>query len=257
MRIPGLPLLDTPLDIAWRDGQLALAAGPSPEAVAAASIAALPDAFAALLGAHRGRRVHLRVGDEHVRLFHHERPRGARSPAELEAALRLRMQSLHGDAGDDWTLRWTAAPWARADTVCAMPGALLAAVRAGCRAARVTCTRLRADWVACAAGAPRRGRLWVLNAGAGTLTLGLLADGRVLGVRRLPPPGRHDDLAEVMARAQPLFGATPDDALAPIWLHGGALPVPRGAAAARVRREGDGDAVAAARWQPLGSRGPR
>ncbi len=240
MKLPGLPFLDAPLALSWRDGQLALAsrAGASPDAQATASLDTLPQALATLLRAHRGRRVHLRVGDEHARLFHQDRPRGARSPGELEAALRLRMQTLYGDTGDAWTLRWTGAPWARADTLCALPTALLEAVRAGCRASRVHCTSLRADWIACAASVPRHGRQWVLNAGSSTLTLGLLADGRVAGVRRLPPPGRHDDLAEVMARAQPLFGATPDDALAPIWLFGAALPVPRGAASARVRRPG-------------------
>jgi len=249
MNLPGLPFLAAPLGLAWRDGQLTLAVDGAGECVPAPAIAALPEAMATLLARHRGRRVHLRVGDEHVRLFQHERPRGARSPGELEAALRLRMQSLYGDAGQAWTLRWTAAPWARSDTVCALPAALLQAVRAGCQASRTHCTRLRADWIASAADAPRRGRLWVLNAGAGTLTLGLLADGRVLGVRRLPPPGRHDDLADVMARAQPLFGATPEDALAPIWLSGAALPVPRGAASARVRRADDGAAPKATRWQ--------
>lgn len=249
MKIPGLPFLDTPLALAWRDGQLALAprAGAAPEIAATASIDALPGALATLLAPHRGRRVHLRVGDEHVRLFHHPRPRGARTAGELEAALRLRMQSLYGDAGAGWAVRWTGAPRAGADTFCALPQSLLEAVHAGCRTARVTCTRLRADWVACAAGVPRRGRLWVLNAGAGTLTLGLLAQGRVVGVRRLSPPGRGDDLADVMARAQPLFDATPDDALAPIWLFGAALPVPRGAAAARVRREDERGAPS--RWQ--------
>ncbi len=245
MTLPGLPFLAAPLALAWRDGQLTLAnlAVASLEAQSASSLDTLPEALATLLRAHRGRRVHLRVGDEHARLFHHDRPRGARSPGELEAALRLRMQTLYGDAGDGWTLRWTGAPWSRADTLCALPTALLEAVREGCDAARVHCTSIRADWIACAASVPRRGRQWVLNAGASTLTLGLLADGRVIGVRRLPPPGRHDDLAEVMARAQPLFGATPEDALAPIWLFGAALPVPRGAASARVRREVDGAAA--------------
>ncbi len=237
-----LAFLRAPLLLAWRDGHLALDADAAkfdslPRTVSAPTLDALPDAVAGLLAPHRGRRVWLRVGDEHARLLHLPRPRGARSPAEIEAALRQRAAQLHGDAGGGagWAWRWTAAPGARADTACALPVALVAALRAACRKAGVHGTSLQSDWIASAAQSPRRGRLWVLNAGARTLTLGLLDRGHCEGVRRLAPPGPEDDLADVMARAQPLFAARPEDALAPVWLFGAPLTVPLGAAAARVR----------------------
>ena len=240
MRATPLAFLRAPLTLAWRDGHLALDADPAafdalPVTVSAPTLAALPEAIAGVLAPHRHRRVCLRVGDEHARLLHLARPRGVRSARELEAALRQRATQLHGEDGADWTWRWTAAPGAHADTACALRADLLAALQGACRAARVHVASLQADWVAAAARAPRRGRAWVLNAGARTLVLGLLDGGRCEGVRRLAPPAPEDDLADVMARAQPLFGARAEDALAPVWLFGAPLSVPPGDAAARVR----------------------
>src|ERR1700712_950474 len=102
MKAPPFDALRSPLVLAWRDGHLAL--GADPAAFDSAPVVAVVDAAAGagapvapLRAGPPRRRVQLLVGDEHARLFHLERPRGARSPGELEGALRLRMQQLFGD----------------------------------------------------------------------------------------------------------------------------------------------------------------
>lgn len=151
----------------------------------------LAEALTGLLDEHHSarRRTAVIVSDTLARLFVVEPPRNATRPSDCKAAAELRFHALYGDNAATWTLR---ADWdARHPFLaCALPCWLLDGLRQAASERKLALTRVQPRFVAQWNRWRRslKDGAWFGSAHAGTLTLGLVAQGRLLEVRNLPIP---------------------------------------------------------------------
>lgn len=157
----------------------------------------LAEALSALLDEHCcvRRRTAVVLADTLARLFMVEPPRNAERLRDCKAAAELRFHALYGDNAVAWALR---ADWdARHPFLaCALPCELLDGLRQAASERKLALTRVQPRFVAQWNRWRRRLKddTWFGSAHAGTLTLGLVAQGRLLEVRSLPIPAEaaHD-----------------------------------------------------------------
>ncbi|GGE67509.1 hypothetical protein [Massilia psychrophila] len=169
-----------------------------------ASVGALPDALAALLGGgYAGWPLTIVLSDELVRMWQVTPPAQTTRLADLEAAAALRFQRLYGEPAADWIVRagWDAGqPFLAA----AMPRALLAALGQGAAMQHMKLVEIVPQFVALlnrcrgelAAGA------WFGTLHDKVLTLGAREGGLLVAVRAQALPAAPGPLwlAEHLAR---------------------------------------------------------
>ncbi|MBL0943579.1 MAG: hypothetical protein IBJ04_04570 [Hydrogenophaga sp.] len=113
-------------------------------------------------------------------------PLGAGSPAELDAAVRLRLRAVHGAAVEGWLLQRAEGVPGQPVPVCAIDQALLQAVRSGLAGAGWRLHRLQ-PYAAAAFDhwrpVWRRGAAWLAVVEADHLTLALVDRGRWAALR--------------------------------------------------------------------------
>ncbi|HEX7639067.1 MAG TPA: hypothetical protein VF457_11780 [Burkholderiaceae bacterium] len=164
-------------------------------AVAGIDEPAIQAAVAGLVDGHvpRGASVSTLVQDECARYFMVDPPDNARRPADLRSAAALRLETLHGEPAEVWTVDadWRAS---RRFLACAAPDAAIRAVAGALAAARIRdagmCTEFVAGWNAHCRRmtAPR---CWVLHAGRRLAVFAACEGGKVVDVSTMafPEPG--------------------------------------------------------------------
>ncbi len=177
------------------------------------------------------------VSDSLCRSLVVPRLQGAAGRAEVESALRMRLQRQIGDEAQAWLLSTHVAPFARFDLVVGMPRQLLNGIEAEAVRLGLHVASVRPFWIHCAeeTNFPRgKAITWLLAGSPDARTLALFEGKRCIGVRSAgaqPPLSVAQQIARdgvlLDPPAQPVGCTVWGDGFVPETMQVGAIPIQR------------------------------